>query len=129
MSFPPSSGSATQKLGIDGRTRLLLLGGSLPDSIALDGTVVDDSADVVVITCDSAQDVLDNLAIGLALRRPDGRLWLAYRKGGREFTRSHVGAAVDSLNLDLTWFRQISLDDQWSAIWFKRRTEFRTLNH
>lgn len=101
----------------------------MPNSIALDGTVVDDSTDVVVITCDSAQDVLDNLAIGLALRRPDGRLWLAYRMGGWEFTRSHVGAAVDSLNLDLTWFRQISLDDQWSAIWFKRRTEFRALNH
>ena len=129
MSFKPSSRSATQKLGIDARTMLLLLGGPLPDSVALDGTVVDDDADVVLITCGDAQDVLDNLATGLALRRPDGRLWLAYRKGGREFTRAHLGATVDSLNLDLTWFRQISLDDEWSAIWFKRRTEFQKLNH
>jgi hypothetical protein len=129
MSFKPSSRSATQKLGIEARTRLLLLGSPLPDSISLDGIVVDGDADVVLITCADAQDVIDHLASGLARRLPDGRLWLAYRKGNRTFTRTHLGAAVDSLDLDLTWFRQASLDGVWTAIWFRRRGEFRKLNH
>jgi hypothetical protein len=129
MSFKPSSRPATQKLGIDARTRLLLLGSPLPVSIAIDGIVVAGDADVVLITCADAQDVSDNLETGLARRRPDGRLWLAYRKGDPEFTRTHLSAAVDSLHLDLTWFRQASLGGEWTAIWFKRRTEFRKLNH
>jgi hypothetical protein len=129
MSFRESSRSASQKLGIEPQTRLLLLGRPLPEAIALGGIVVDGDADVVLITCASAQDVIDHLATGLARRLPDGRLWLAYRKGNRKFTRAQLGAAVDSLVLDLTWFRQASLDDEWTAIWFKRRVEFRTLNH
>jgi hypothetical protein len=129
MSFEPSSRSAAQKLGIEAQTRLLLLGSPLPESIALAGIVVDGDADVVLIVCADAQDVTGNLMTGLAHRLPDGRLWLAYRKGDRRFTRAQLGAAVDSLELDLTWFRQASLDDKWTAIWFKRRVEFRTLNH
>jgi len=129
MSFKPSARSVTQKLGIEARTRLLLLGSPLPDSIKPAGVLVDHDADIVLLVCADEQDVIDNLETGLVRRLPDGRFWLAYRRGNREFTRTHLSAAVDSLDLDLTWFRQVSLDGGWSAIWFKRRTEFRKLNH
>jgi hypothetical protein len=129
MSFKPSSRSAMQKLGIAAHTRLLLPGRPLPDSITLNGIVVDGDADVVLLTCADAQDVIDNLEAGLARRLPEGRLWLAYRKGNRAFTRTHLSAVVDSLDLDLTWFRQVGLDGDWSAIWHKRRSGFDELNH
>ena len=47
----------------------------------------------------------------------------------RTFTRADIGAAVEASGLGLTWFRQVSIDDTWSAIWFKHRSEFGQLNH
>ena len=55
--------------------------------------------------------------------------WICYRKGRKEFTRDDLGAAVEALGLDLTWFRPTAIDRTWSAIWFKHQSEFKNLNH
>jgi len=110
-------------------SRLLVLGAPPPGTDDWDVVRVGDDADVVVVACLSLADVLDLVPRAWAARRPEGRLWIAYRKGRRNLTRTHLGEAVEGLGLGLTWFRQTSVDEVWSAIWLKHRTEFRTLHH
>ena len=128
MAFAPSSRPLPDRLGLSDDARLLLLGAP-PGSSDWPGQVSDDDADVVVIACRSVADVAAFVPVGLAARRPGGRLWLAYDRRDRTFGRSALARAVDALGLDLTWYRQTALSDGWSAIWFKRRSEFRTLHH
>ena len=83
---------------------------------------------MVVVACETRSDVERFAVEALRARRDAGRLWFAYRKGRRDFTRADLGAALDAQGLGLTWFRQIAIDATWSAIWFKHRGEFKTLN-
>jgi len=46
--------------------------------------------------------VLDLVPQAWAARRPGGRLWVAYRKGRRDLTRTELGEAVEGLGLGLT---------------------------
>jgi hypothetical protein len=116
-------------MGLSRGCRLLALGLPLPGTAEWDVVRVDDDADVVIAACTSVGDVLDLVPRAWAARKPGGRLWVAYRKGRRDLTRTSLGEAVDGLGLGLTWFRQTSVDEAWSAIWLKHRSEFRTLNH
>ena len=100
------------------------LGGQL--EAALGGDVVD--RDRGGVGCDAASQI-ELPASHRHERRSGGRLWICYRKGRKGFSRNDIGAAVDATGLDLTWFRQTSIDATWSAIWFKHRSEFKTLNH
>lgn len=45
-------------------------------------------------------------------------------QGPQGVTPGDLGAVADALGLDLTWFGQTAIDDTWSAIWFKHRSEF-----
>jgi hypothetical protein len=128
MAFTPSARSLPDRLGLTDDTRLLVLGAP-PRASDWPGQVSDGDADVVVIACRSEGDVAALVPLGLAARRPGGRLWLAYDRRDRTFGRSALAGAVEALGLDLTWYRQTALPDDWSAIWFKRRSEFRTLHH
>ena len=129
MTFKPSDRPLAERLGLSPGSRLLVLGTPLPGMDDWDVVRVDDDVDVVIAACLSRGDVLDLVPRAWAARRPAGRLWVAYRKGRRDLTRTDIGEAVEGLGLGLTWFRQTSVDDVWSAIWLKHRTEFRTLNH
>lgn len=129
MSFATSRRPVAEKLGLGPDVRLLVLGTELPDLGEPDADAVTHDADVVIVGCASADDVAEYLPTAWRERRNGGRLWLAYRKGMRTFTRADIGAAVEASGLGLTWFRQVSIDDTWSAIWFKHRCEFGQLNH
>jgi len=127
MVFVPSTRTPSEKLGIAEGTRLLVLGVAPNGADQWPGERVTVDADVVLVGCAAASDVVSLVPVALAARRPDGRLWLAYRLGRRDFTRTNLGEAVEARGLDLTWYRQVSLDAGWSAIWFRRRSEFRSL--
>jgi hypothetical protein len=128
MAFTPSARPLPERLGLNDDTRLFVLGAP-PGSTDWPGQVTDADADVVVIACRSHADVAALVPMGLAARRTGGRLWLAYDQRDRTFGRTELARAVDALGLDLTWFRQTAMADGWSAIWFKRRSEFRTVRH
>ena len=129
MTFKPSDRPLPERLGLSSGSRLLVLGTPLPGMDDWDVVRVGDDADVVIAACSSVGDVLDLVPRAWAARRPAGRLWVAYRKGRRDLTRTDLGEAIEGLGLCLTWFRQTSVDEVWSAIWLKQRTEFLTLNH
>jgi hypothetical protein len=42
--------------------------------------------------------------------------------------RADLGAVLTQTASQLTWFRQVALPADWSAIWVKRRSEFKVLN-
>jgi hypothetical protein len=128
MAFRASSRSVAERLGLAESTRFLALGPPLPGSEGWLGERVEDDADVVVVACETTSDVERFAVEAWRARRDAGRLWFAYRKGRRDFTRADLGAALDAQGLGLTWFRQIAIDATWSAIWFKHRGEFKTLN-
>jgi hypothetical protein len=128
MAFKPSGRSVTERLGLSADTRLLTLGVPVPGWERWPGVRVDGDAEVVVVGCGVASDVERWARTAWRARRDGGRLWFAYRKGRREFTRAQVGAALEGQGLGLTWFRQIAIDGTWSAIWFKHRSEFKTLD-
>jgi len=127
VAFSASTRPLVDRLGVLPGCRLLALGIALPGSDAWDVVPVQHDADVVIVGCDSIADIAELVPVGWRERRADGRLWLAYRKGRRDLTRDQLGAAVEGLGL--TWFRQTAVDAIWSAIWFKHRSEFRTLHH
>lgn len=129
MAFRRSPKPVGDKLGIEPGSRVLVLGTPPAGSEGWPGDRVTGDADVVVIGCRTVTDAAALVPDGLAAGRPTGRMWLAYRLGDDALTRSMLGDAVEALGLELTWFRQVSLDDGWSAIWFKRRSEFRRLRH
>jgi len=129
VSFKPSDRPLPERLGLSSGSRLLVLGTPLAGMDDWDVVRVGDDADVVIAACLALGDVLELVPRAWAARRPGGRLWVAYRKGRRDLTRTDLGEAVEGLGLGLTWFRQTSVDEVWSAIWLKHRTEFRTLNH
>jgi hypothetical protein len=118
------------KLGLTkGASATFLVLGDAPPTIDTGGaTPAKSKADVVLIVCRSEDDVRRLLARGWAARKPEGRLWALYEKGKRTFTRTQLGAAVEGVGLGVTWFRQVSLGELWSGVWFKHRSEFRTLN-
>jgi hypothetical protein len=128
VTFKPSDRPLPERLGLSPGSRLLVLGTPLPGMDDWDVVRVGDDADVVIAVCMSVEDVLGLVPRAWAARKPGGRLWVAYRKGRRDLTRTEIGEAVEGLALGLTWFRQTSVDEVWSAIWLKHRTEFRTLN-
>lgn len=125
----PSERPVSARLGLAEDARVLLLGEPPPGSTHWPGQPCEDDADVVVVSCRSAAEVATLVPAGLAARRGQGRLWLAYDRRDRGFGRTALGSAVDALGLDLTWYRQTALSEGWSAIWFKRRSEFKTLRH
>ena len=129
VTFKPSGKPLPERLGLLPGSRLLALGTTLPGMEDWDVVRVGDDADVVIAACLSLEDVGALVPRAWAARRPAGRLWVAYRKGRRDLSRTDIGEAVDGLGLGLAWFRQTSVDEAWSAIWLKHRTEFRTLNH
>jgi hypothetical protein len=129
VTFKPSDRPLAERLGLSSGSRLLVLGTPLPGMEGWDVVRAGDDADVVIAACMSVEDVLGFVPRAWAARRPGGRLWVAYRKGRRDLTRTDLGEAVEGLGLGLTWFRQTSVDEVWSAIWLKHRTEFRKLNH
>jgi hypothetical protein len=128
MAFASSSRPVAERLGLSEGNRFLALGTPLVGSEGWPGERVEDDADVVVVSCETTADVERFARHALQARRDGGRLWFAYRKGRRGFTRADLGAALDAQGLGLTWFRQIAIDATWSAIWFKHRREFKTLN-
>ena len=128
MAFTPSARPLPDRLGLTDDTRLRTFGAP-PGSADWPGHITDNDADVVVIACRSDADVAAFVPMGLAARSAGGRLWLAYDRRDRTFGRTQLASAVDALGLDLTWFRQTALESGWSAIWFKRRSEFRTVHH
>ena len=128
MAFQSSSRPVAERLGLSESGRFLALGTPLPGSEGWPGERVEDEADVVVVSSETTSDVERFASPALQVRRDGGRLWFAYRKGRGDFTRADLGAALDAQGLGLTWFRQIAIDKTWSAIWFKRRGEFKTLN-
>lgn len=127
MAFVRSARPPHEKLGIAGDTRLLLLGVAPQGADRWPGERVRADADIVLVGCTSASDVATLVPAALAARRAGGRLWVAYRLNRRDFTRSILGETVEGLGLDLTWYRQVSLEASWSAIWFRSRSEFRSL--
>jgi hypothetical protein len=129
MAFARSAKLPHEKLGIADDTRLLVLGVAPEGADRWPGERVPDDADVVIVGCTAASDVVTLVPAALAARRIDGRLWVTYRLGRRDFTRAILGETVEGCGLDLTWYRQVSLDAGWSAIWFRRRSEFRSLHH
>jgi hypothetical protein len=129
VTFKRSDRSLPERLGLSPGSRLLALGTPLPGMDEWDVLRVGEDADVAIAACVSLGDVFDLVPKAWAARRAGGRLWVAYRKGRRDLTRTDLGEAVEALGLGLTWFRQTSVDAAWSAIWLKHRTEFRTLNH
>lgn len=129
VTFRRSDRSLSDRLGVEPGCRLLVIGAPLPAIEGWDATRVAHDADVVVAACLALGDVIDLVPRGWAARRAGGRLWVAYRRGRKELTRDDVGKAIEGLGLGLTWFRQTAVDDVWSAIWFKHRSEFRTLRH
>ncbi len=128
MAFKRSTRSVAERLGLWADTRLLTLGAPLPRSERWPGVRVEDDADVVVVGCATMSDVERFALSAWQARRDGGRLWFAYRKGRRDFTRAALGAALEGQDPGLTWFRQIAIDETWSAIWFRHRSEFKTLN-
>jgi hypothetical protein len=129
MGFARSARPPHEKLGIADGTRLLLLGVEPDGADRWPGERVTADADVVLVGCTAMGDIVTHVPAALAARRDDGRLWVAYRLGRRDVTRAMLGEAIDGLGFDLTWFRQVSLDGKWSAIWFKRRREFHSVRH
>lgn len=128
MALGSSSRPVAEHLGLSESDRFPALGTPLPGSEGWPGERVEDDADVVVVSCETTSDVKLFARPALQTRRDGGRLWFAYRKGRRDFTRADLGAAIDAQGLGLTWFRQIAIDATWSAIWFKHHGEFKTLN-
>jgi hypothetical protein len=126
--FKASTRPVAERLGLRADTRLLALGTLLPGWERWPGLRVEDDADVVVVGCEAKADIERFALAAWRARRDGGRLWFAYRKGRRDFTRADLGAALDAQDVGLTWFRQVAIDETWSAIWFKHRTEFKTLN-
>jgi hypothetical protein len=129
VAFTPSKRPLAARLRLTEGARVMVLGEPPPGAETWPGHRCHDDADVVIVSCRSETDVTTLVPIGLAARDGHGRLWLAYDRRARGFGRTALGAAVDALGLDLTWFRQTALEDGWSAIWFKRRSEFRTVRH
>ena len=127
MAFTPSTRSVADKLGLTEGATFLVLGDAPPTIDAGGATQAKSLSDVVLVVCRSEDDVRRLLTRGWEARKPGGRLWALYEKGKRSFTRTQLGAEVDGVGLGVTWFRQVSLGDLWSGVWFKHRSEFRTL--
>lgn len=129
MAFKASARPLADRLGLAADTRWLALGTPPSGFEEWPGTHVDGDADVVIVWCRTTADVQRFAGEAWRARRDAGRLWFAYRKGRRDLTRAQLGETLDEQGLGLTWFRQIAVDEIWSAIWFKHRSEFKTLNH
>lgn len=127
MSFTPSTKSVAQKLGVEEGTRVFLLG-PLPALELPRVRRVRREADVVMVAVVTSKDLARVVEGALSARSDGGRLWLCYEKGGA-VSREDIGAVLDQTPSRLTWFRQVALPDDWSAIWVKRRTEFKVLHH
>jgi hypothetical protein len=126
VSFAPSAKTVAQKLGIGEGARLLRLGRA--PALELPRVKrVRQRADVVLVSVTGAAQLARVLEGALAARSDGGRLWLCYDKAGA-VSRAEIGAVLASGRSQLTWFRQVALPEGWSAIWVKRRAEFKTLN-
>lgn len=126
MAFTPSTKSPEAKLGLVAGARLLRHGDE--PALALPRVVrVRKKADVVLVTVTSVTELERVLEGALAARSDSGRLWLCYARRG-PVSRAQIGAVLKRTPSALTWFRQVALPDGWSAIWVKRRSEFKVLN-
>jgi hypothetical protein len=96
MAFKASTRPVAERLGLCDDTRLLALGTPLPGWERWPGWRVEDDADVVIVGCETVSDVERIAAVAWRARRDGGRLWFAYRKGRRDFTRADLGAALDA---------------------------------
>jgi hypothetical protein len=80
-----------------------------------------DQLDFLQVFVSESADLDREMPAAIAAVRPDGLLWVSYRKGGRK--------AGTDLNRDIIWERlqplgvvgvsMISLDDTWSAMRFR----------
>jgi hypothetical protein len=129
MTFSRSDRPLSSRLGVRPGCRLLAMGTPLAATDGWDIVPVTDDAEVVIAACLTVVEILDLVPQAWSARRAGGRLWVAYRKGRRDLTRNDLGRAVEGLGLGLTWFRQVAVDEVWSAIWFKHRSEFRSIHH
>lgn len=111
---------------------MLILGGSLSDARELVGTVPDgttfvaesDTASATVLMfAETVADIHSGAGAAQQSTAPDGRLWIAYRKGASRSTvpgdpaplhRDTMQKALAELGLDGVTL--ISLDDTWSAM-------------
>jgi hypothetical protein len=126
VSFATSSKSVAQKLGVVAGARVLRIGAE-PALELPPVKRVRQKADVVLVSVTRSAQLTDAIERALAARSASGRLWLCYDKAG-DVSRAEIGAALASAPSQLTWFRQVALPEGWSAIWVKRRSEFKTLN-
>ena len=119
----PSTKPLWQKLFIKGGTALLV---NAPAGYAavLDGgpakvtTRATGMADTVLLFANDEAQLRSTLSAIAGNMGPSTNLWVAYRKGDRQFHRDTLGALVMTLG-----FQPVSLvavDDTWSAMRFKR---------
>jgi hypothetical protein len=124
--------TTVEKLGIKTGYTTLVLGQPLPAALGLLGqpifgaAFVDESASqrpVVLLFADTVAEIRARARNAFDQTTPDGRFWIAYRKGaGRTRTagdpaplhRDTLQAALAELGLDGVTL--ISIDDTWSAM-------------
>jgi hypothetical protein len=78
------------------------------------------SAGVVILYATSKAEVQDRLPEVRKSLGPEARLWVAYpkaRKLGTDLNRDILAAALRQHGLETV--RMVSIDDTWSALWFK----------
>jgi len=119
----PSTKPLWQKLFIKGGTALLV---NAPPGYAqvLDGSPAkvttrgSGTADTVLLFANDEAQVRSTLAATAKNIGPSTNVWIAYRKGDKQFHRDTLGQLVMTLG-----FQPVSLvavDDTWSAMRFKR---------
>lgn len=89
----------------------------------------DPSADVVLAFVQNTADLVRLAPVALAAVRPDGVLWIAYRKGGTkagtDLNRDVLHDALAETH-DWTGVSLVAVDAQWSAMRFRPRAQVGT---
>ena len=129
-----STSPAAKKLGIRPGARLTVLGMEPGEAVALLGGIPADASmdqdpnepgDIVLLFADNLETVRRRVPAAHDLLTPDGRLWVAYRKGKtRQMAPGRDAGEVlhrDSLQRalaehQLVGVTLIAIDDAWSAM-------------
>jgi hypothetical protein len=75
-------------------------------------------ADLVQLFVGSQADLQARLPGAKALLKPDGKLWVTWRKGGKtDVSRDNIWPLAGTLGL--TPVSNVAIDDEWSALRFK----------